>query len=178
MEKYIVEDRSDEHGKQFIYRFPNGYGASVIKNAISYGGDEGMWEVGVLKFQANKWYLDYTTSITNDVIGYLDFDGVENVLQQIKNLDNETGCTRCESLAIEDGIREAKKMLAGLDMVNHPPHYNHGKFEVVEVIKDWKLNFNLGSVIKYIARADHKGNREQDLQKALWYLKKEIEDGL
>lgn len=87
---------------------------------------------------------------------------------------NETRCTRCESLAIEDGIREAKKMLAGLDMVNHPPHYNHGKFEAVEVIKDWKLNFNLGSVIKYIARADHKGNREQDLQKALWYLNREV----
>lgn len=91
MEKYIIEDRSNEHGKQVIYRFPNGYGASVIKNAISYGGDEGLWEVGVLKFQANEPYLDYTTPITDDVIGYLDFDGVENVLRQIKNLDNE-GC--------------------------------------------------------------------------------------
>ena len=73
MENYIIEDRSNELGKQFIYRFPNGYGASVIKSAISYGGDEGLWEVGVLKFQSNGPYLDYTTPITNDVIGFFRF---------------------------------------------------------------------------------------------------------
>lgn len=59
--------------------------------------------------------------------------------------------------------------------VNHPPHYNQGRIEVIEAIEDWKLGFNLGNCVKYVARADHKGNRDQDLQKALWYLKREIE---
>jgi hypothetical protein len=60
------------------------------------------------------------------------------------------------------------------DMVNHPPHYNQGKFETIEVIEDWNLNYNLGQVIKYISRCEHKGNKIEDLEKAEWYLKREI----
>jgi len=61
------------------------------------------------------------------------------------------------------------------EKANHPSHYNVGKFEVIDVIEDWKLNFNLGNAIKYIARADHKGNKVQELEKALWYIKREFE---
>jgi hypothetical protein len=43
------------------------------------------------------------------------------------------------------------------DAVNHPAHYNTGKLEVITVIEDWKLDFNLGNAVKYIARARHKG---------------------
>lgn len=56
------------------------------------------------------------------------------------------------------------------DMVNHPKHYNMGKFEVVDVITDWKLGFHKGNAIKYIARSEHKGNEIQDIEKAIWYL--------
>lgn len=59
--------------------------------------------------------------------------------------------------------------------VNHPKHYNNGKFEVIDVIEDWKLGFCLGNAIKYIGRADHKGNKLEDLKKAQWYLNREIE---
>ena len=59
--------------------------------------------------------------------------------------------------------------------VNHPNHYNKGKFEVIEVIEDWGLGFNLGNAIKYIGRCEHKGNKKQDLEKALWYIKRELE---
>jgi hypothetical protein len=58
--------------------------------------------------------------------------------------------------------------------VDHPAHYNTGKFEVIDVIEDWKLNFNLGNVVKYISRADHKGKALEDLKKAAWYLQREI----
>jgi hypothetical protein len=60
------------------------------------------------------------------------------------------------------------------DQVNHPQHYNHGKFEVIDVLEDWELGFHLGNVVKYIARAGHKGNELQDLQKARWYLDRKI----
>ena len=60
------------------------------------------------------------------------------------------------------------------EMVNHPPHYNVGNYEVIEIIEDWKLNFNMGNAIKYIARANHKDKKEEDLQKAIWYLQREI----
>ena len=60
------------------------------------------------------------------------------------------------------------------DMVNHPKHYNHGKYEPIDVIEDWKLGFNLGNSVKYISRAEHKGTNMVDLKKALWYLEREI----
>ncbi len=56
------------------------------------------------------------------------------------------------------------------DPVNHPKHYNFGKFEVIDVIEDWDLGFHLGNALKYIGRANHKGSRLEDLQKARWYL--------
>ena len=59
-------------------------------------------------------------------------------------------------------------------MVVHPKHYNQGKYEVVEVISDWKLNFNLGSAIKYIARCELKGNKKRDLEKAIEFIKFEL----
>ena len=63
------------------------------------------------------------------------------------------------------------------EMVNHPKHYNMGKYEAIEVIEDWKLGFNLGNVIKYISRAVHKckENILEDLKKARWYLDREIQ---
>jgi hypothetical protein len=58
--------------------------------------------------------------------------------------------------------------------VEHPSHYNQGRYEVIDVINDWKLNFNLGNAIKYIARADYKNNAIEDLEKAMFYLRYEI----
>lgn len=60
------------------------------------------------------------------------------------------------------------------DYVNKPKHYTKGKFEVIEVIEDWDLNFRLANAIKYIARHEHKGKPLEDLKKALWYLQREI----
>lgn len=60
------------------------------------------------------------------------------------------------------------------DNVNSPTHYNKGNIEVIEVIEDWKLNFNLGNAIKYIARCEHKENKKQDLEKAKWYIEREL----
>lgn len=60
------------------------------------------------------------------------------------------------------------------DKVNHPPHYNQGKFEVIDVIEDWGLGFSTGNAVKYIARAKHKGTELEDLEKARWYLNREI----
>lgn len=61
-----------------------------------------------------------------------------------------------------------------VDLVNHPPHYNHGAIEVIDYIEDQKFNYNLGNVIKYVSRAFHKGTTLGDLSKARWYLEREI----
>lgn len=71
-------------------------------------------------------------------------------------------------------IPKSKPIERHNSMVNHPKHYNMGKYEVIDVIEDWNLNFCLGNVVKYIARAGHKDNRQQDLEKALFYLEREL----
>lgn len=60
------------------------------------------------------------------------------------------------------------------DPVNSPSHYTTGKIEVIDFIEDKELGYRLGNTIKYIARAEHKGNKLQDLEKARWYLDREI----
>lgn len=62
------------------------------------------------------------------------------------------------------------------DAVDSPAHYNTGKIEVIEFIEDKKLNYHRGNAIKYISRAGIKNkNKEiEDLQKAVWYLQREI----
>jgi hypothetical protein len=60
------------------------------------------------------------------------------------------------------------------DKVNSPAHYKVGGIETIDFIEVKRLNYNLGNVVKYITRADHKANRLEDLQKAQWYLSREI----
>jgi hypothetical protein len=60
------------------------------------------------------------------------------------------------------------------DLVNSPSHYQGEKMEVIDIIDDFNLNFNTGNAIKYILRANKKGNRKQDLLKAMWYLEHEL----
>jgi hypothetical protein len=59
-------------------------------------------------------------------------------------------------------------------MVDHPSHYQGKSFEVIDIINDYKLNFEMGNAIKYILRADKKGNKKQDIEKAIWYLNHEL----
>ena len=61
-----------------------------------------------------------------------------------------------------------------VDNVNHPSHYKVGGIETIDFIEAKKLNYNLGNVIKYITRAEHKDSYSEDLQKARWYLDREI----
>ena len=62
------------------------------------------------------------------------------------------------------------------DNVNHPTHYENvvNGIECIEVTENF--NFNRGNAIKYIWRAGHKDKSKEieDLQKASWYIQREI----
>ena len=66
------------------------------------------------------------------------------------------------------------------EQVNHPQHYGgeDNPYEAIKVIEAWDLDFHLGNTVKYISRAGKKGTDKelQDLNKALWYLKRKIEN--
>lgn len=68
------------------------------------------------------------------------------------------------------------------EMVNHPPHYNQGKFETIDIIEDIVAGYDdpveaylVGTTLKYLARAPFKGAKKQDLEKAVFYLKRAID---
>lgn len=65
-------------------------------------------------------------------------------------------------------------MTKHFDPVTFPKHYVNRKYEPLKVIEDWELGFHLGNVLKYLARADLKGKPIEDLEKAEFYLCREI----
>ena len=66
------------------------------------------------------------------------------------------------------------------EAVNHPQHYGgeNNQYEAIKVIEAWDLGFCLGNTVKYISRAGKKeiDKTVQDLEKAKWYLEREIEN--
>ncbi len=81
-------------GFQKVYKFKNGFGASVVRFgrmngffAGSYTNDETEVELAVLKFEeGDRFRLTYSTPITNDVLGYLKERDLIKVLRNIKDL--------------------------------------------------------------------------------------------
>jgi hypothetical protein len=63
------------------------------------------------------------------------------------------------------------------EKVNHPKHYGgeDNLYEAIKVIEAWNANFNIGNVLKYISRCGKKDREIQELEKAAWYLNREIE---
>lgn len=61
------------------------------------------------------------------------------------------------------------------DNVNHPKHYNSHPSGIECITITEHMGFNLGNAIKYIWRADSKHNAIEDLQKAVWYIQREIQ---
>ncbi len=77
-------------------------------------------------------------------------------------------CSAC-SLTMLDGLPGGKP-----DPVNHPPHYTSHPSGVECIDITEHMSFPIGNVVKYLWRADEKGAPLQDLEKARWYLDREI----
>lgn len=79
-------DNNPISSEQKLYRFPNGYGASVVRGLGTYGSIKGLWELAVIQFEEEDWSLTYRTPITDDVIGSLTPEDVEGILDRIAAL--------------------------------------------------------------------------------------------
>jgi hypothetical protein len=71
--------------------YPNGYGVSVVQFTTSYGcgsygAEEGLYEVAILKGLEEDWEICYDTPITDDVIGYQSVEDIDNLLSQVESL--------------------------------------------------------------------------------------------
>ena len=87
---YLIDANSNYFRDQLLFRFPNGFGASVIRGGISYGNESGLFELGVVFFDDDgEHHLTYQTPITDDVLGYLSSEQVEYYLQQVMLLPSK-----------------------------------------------------------------------------------------
>lgn len=105
--------------------------------------------------------------------------GIKNYCVTCKHENDYSVCESCwrsNSDSCLPSMYEARKK----DEVNHPDHYNAGKFECIEIMAEVfgieaTQTFCRLNAFKYLWRSDHKGNRVKDVEKAHWYLKKFIE---
>lgn len=75
------------NGVQYVFKFDNGYRASVIKTAMSYGHEDDLWELAVLSEDSSgNLYVDYDTDIGDDVFGWRTDEEVRDLLSKIKEL--------------------------------------------------------------------------------------------
>jgi hypothetical protein len=76
-------------GVQAKMFFDNGFGVSVISGKGSYGYEEGLYELAVLKGTAESSHLTYDTPVTEDVEGYLTPERVTSLMAQVQHLPNQ-----------------------------------------------------------------------------------------
>lgn len=109
------------------------------------------------------------SAIVHDIINAIN-------VYKVRFDDKETGYykTPDEAWKFAYDVIVAHTVAKQPDMVNHPPHYTVNGIEVIDVIEGYGLCYLLGNVIKYVLRANRKGNKKQDLQKAAWYLNRAI----
>lgn len=90
--------------------------------------------------------------------------------------DGHIFCNRCST--VSRPIEQTEELSPNKDNVNSPKHYSNGKIEVIDFIEDKDLGFNLGNVVKYVSRAGKKDKSKtiEDLEKAKWYLSREIDN--
>ncbi len=100
---------------------------------------------------------------------------VQDIFQMKKALD--TVESKPTKLFVQPQYKDAAiKILADNDLINHPPHYKAGGIETIDFIEAKDLNYRLGNVVKYVSRAGKKSSDPvQDLEKAMFYLKREID---
>jgi len=128
-------------------------------------------DVIVKHMGVTKVYAYNLLSTARKQLGFvMQHDGTWNLKERMQS-NRPEGMTAAQEKEIVADVNQA---MAQHDAVNHPAHYKTGGIETIDFIEAKNLSYHLGNVVKYIARADSKGNREEDLLKARWYLNREI----
>lgn len=127
--------------------------------------------VYVIRTKDPKWETVSVGTSNQSIVKHL---GATMVKDDVTKLTDEQTARMVYNLT-KPRIRMQAADAPQVDNVNQPAHYKVGGIETIDFIEAKQLNYHLGNVVKYIARADNKGNRKEDLLKAQWYLGREIE---
>lgn len=80
------ESRHIDGGIRAQHFFSNGYGVSVVRFPGSYGYEQDLYEVAILKGNPDDFDLCYDTPITDDIMGHRDETDVENIMEEVQSL--------------------------------------------------------------------------------------------
>jgi hypothetical protein len=142
----------------------------------------------VLSGLEHNWKLPYNKCLQ---IGYSDEEDLdkaidlilnsctdENIIRRISEVKKSKEWDKAHNCYKIGTFLDKKFNMSIKDNVNSPSHYTDGKIEVIEYIEDKKLGFCLGNAIKYISRAGkkYKDKEVEDINKAIWYLKRHIKN--
>lgn len=130
----------------------------------------------VLKGKEHNWKKSFLKCDCPDILhsDEEDLDKAIKLIQESKELGKAHDVNRIPNEPTIPPMPKVSKK----DNVNSPSHYTDGKIEVIEYIEDKKLGFCLGNAIKYISRAGkkYKDKEVEDINKAIWYLKRYIKN--
>jgi hypothetical protein len=103
-------------------------------------------------------------------------EAIDKIKQLVESREAAIKKESTKLLIIPSQLREDRVLTRPNDLVNHPSHYKSGGIETADFIEAKGLNFHLGNVVKYVSRAGLKegSTKIQDLQKARWYLDRQI----
>ena len=111
---FLTGFKKNDSRARYVFRFDNNYGASVVKNKSTLGGEQDLWELAVIKFKedTDDLHIDCTTSIASDIIGNLSDEEVMDYLKKIKELPTEyIDKAKKQREIIEKTIESLDKML-------------------------------------------------------------------
>lgn len=126
--------------------------------------------------EVTEGFLDIIPGEKPTEDGFTIADSLKQFKYNVRNLSEEEGEDVSEAVSTVSSTKLINQLEEDLEAAVNPEHYRQGKIEVMEFIEDQKLNFALGNAIKYICRAGKKDvfKTTEDLEKAVWYVKREI----
>lgn len=142
--------------------------ASSSRTTASSDGKDTDNEIGYVYAGTSEQAKDELREILNGSLTYSSSDGGDWI--------NRKGISslKSEHTIYDYMVNPSPSEPTQSENVNHPSHYNTGKIEVIDFIEDQNLNFHLGNAVKYICRAGKKdpSKLKEDLDKAIWYIKR------
>lgn len=123
---------------------------------------------------STDWCFACNNIQKTDLLGRRISEGLKQDQKEFIRTSVYRGWGKGTTEIMEEEIKKLSEESSSYDTVNKPKHYNEhpSKIECIQITEH--MNFCLGNAMKYIWRADLK-NGIEDLQKAVWYLNREIE---